>query len=479
MKSFPFGLNIRIAIAMLGALSLVSCSGGGGDSGTTTPASSSPAPAATQAAVSELVDTFASTLTAAQVVPQRSSAATAAGTVVIQPATRLMTATLTTTGIAGTAADIQQAPAGLNGPIVFPLTETSRGSGVWTARAVLTEAQHNAFRAGDFYFNVRSTNFGEGEIRGQILSQQPGTTPATSTSTGTGTSANTGTTSVGAGLNPFVTSTGTFLTALRGSQEVPPNTSVALGSGTVLVNPANGQLIAGVTTSGIAGTSAHIHEAPQGVNGPIIFPLAESVAGSGVWTTSVVLTEAQLASLQAGNFYFNVHSAAFPNGEIRGQILPQTISLEFVTGAAGRPGATNGTGTGLTGTGTGITGTGTTGTGTTGTGMTGTGLTGTGTTGSGLTGTGVTGTGTGLTGTGTGITGTGTGLTGIGTGITGTGTGITGTGTGLTGTGTGLTGTGTGITGTGLTGTTATGATGAGLPGTGTTGIDTSVGLRF
>ena len=461
MKSFPFGLNIRVAIAMLGALSLVSCSGGGGESGTTTPASSSPTPATTQAAVSELVDAFASTLTAAQVVPQRSSAATAAGTVVIQPATRLMTATLTTTGIAGTAADIQQAPAGLNGPIVFPLTETSRGSGIWTARAVLTEAQHNAFRAGDFYFNVRSTNFGEGEIRGQILSQQPGTTPATSTTTGTSTNTgtNTGTTSVGAGLNPFVTSTGTFLTALRGSQEVPPNTSVALGSGTVLVNPANGQLIAGVTTSGIAGTSAHIHEAPQGVNGPIIFPLAESVAGSGVWTTGAVLTEAQLASLRAGNFYFNVHSAAFPNGEIRGQILPQTISLEFVTGAAGRPGATNGTGTGLTGTGL-------TGTGLTGTGMTGTGLTGTGTTGTGMTGTGLTGTGT----TGSGLTGTGL-----------TGTGVTGTGTGLTGTGTGITGTGTGLTGTGLTGTgtTGTGATGAGLPGTGTTGIDTSVGLRF
>ena len=514
MKTFPLGLKTRAWLAVLGMLALASCSGGGGDSGTTTP-SNNLTPATTQAAVSELTDAFAATLTAAQVVPQRASSATASGTVVIQPATRIMTATLTTTGVAGTAADIHQAPAGLNGPVIFPLTETSRGSGVWTTRATLTEAQYNAFRAGDFYFNVRSSTFGEGEIRGQILSQQPGTTPATSGNTGTGTSTtaspSTGTTSVGAGLNPFVTSTATFLAALRGSQEVPPAASAGLGSGSVLINPANRQLFAAVTTSGIAGTSANIHEAAAGAAGPIVIPLTESGTGSGVWTAGAILTEAQLSSLQAGNFYFSVRSTAFPNGEIRGQILPQTLSLEFITGAAGRTGGANSTGTtgtGTTGTGatgTGLTGTGTTGpgptgaglpgTGTTGTGFPGSGLPGTGTTGTGLTGTGLPGTGTTGTGlTGTGLTGmgttgsglTGSGLTGIGTtgsGLTGTGlTGIGTTGSGLTGTGlTGIGTTGSGLTGSGLTGigTTGSGLTGTGLTGIGTTGTDTSVGLRF
>ena len=360
MKPIPIGLNLRMWLAVLVVLVLASCSGGGGDPGATL--STNLTPASTQATFSELTDAFAATLTGAQEVPQRPSSATGSGTVVIQSSTRLMTATLTTIGIAGTDAHIHQAAAGVNGPIIFPLTETVRGSGIWTARAVLTEAQYNAFRIGDFYFNVHSINFANGEIRGQILSQQPGTTPTGATNTSTSTSSSTGTTNVGIGLNPFVTSTATFLAALRGSHEMPPTASIALGSGTVLINPVNRQLTAAVTTSGIAGTAAHIHEAAPGTNGPIIIPLIESGTGSGTWTASATLTEAQFNTLQAGNLYFNVHSAAFPNGEIRGQILPQTISLEFITGAAG-------TSTGST-TGTGITGTGLTATGTTGTGTT-------------------------------------------------------------------------------------------------------------
>jgi hypothetical protein len=57
------------------------------------------------------------------------------------------------------------------------------------------------------------------------------------------------------------------------------------------------------------------------VAGPIIIPLAQTAPGSGTWTASGTLTDAQLALLNAGNYYFNVHSAAFPNGEIRGQIV--------------------------------------------------------------------------------------------------------------------------------------------------------------
>lgn len=394
MKPISIGLNLRMWFAALCGLVLVSCGGGGGDSGATSPGNSL-TPASTRAAISELGNAFAATLTGAQEVPQRSSSATGSGTVVILTSTRLMTATLTTSGIDGTSAHIQQAQAGTNGPIVFPLTETVRGSGIWTTRATLTEAQYNAFRAGDFYFNVNSSNFANGEIRGQILSQQPGTTPASVPLTSTNQATGTGTASLGTRLNPFVTSTTTFLAALRGSHEVPPLASNALGSGSLLLNPVNRQMTAAVTTSGIVGTSAHIHEAAPGTSGPIIIPLTELPTGSGIWTANALLTEAQFNALQAGNLYFNVHSTAFPNGEIRGQILPQTISLEFVTGAADR------TGTGTTDTSITAPPGGMTGTGNTSPGLTGTGTTGTGTTGSGLTGTGLT--GTGLTGTGTGM----------------------------------------------------------------------------
>ena len=392
-------------LPVLGALFLAACSGGGGDSGASTPGNNLSQPA-TQASISELANTFAATLTGAQEVPQRPSGATGSGTVVIDPATRQMAATLTTTAIAGTEANIHQGAPGLNGPVIFPLTETTRGSGVWTTRSTLSEAQFNAFRAGDFYFNVRSLNFADGEIRGQILSQQPGTvTTGVNNNVNVITRPGTGQTSTGTGLNPFVASTATFLAALRGSQEAPPTASIAQGSATMLVNPANRLFTSAITTTGISGEAAHIHEGPPGVNGPSIIPLSESVTGSGIWTVTAVLTEAQFNSLQAGNLYFDVPSRAFPAGEIRGQILPQTISLETITGATGGANAT-----------------GTTGTGTTGIGTTGIGTTGIGTTGIGTSGTGTTGTGT--TTTGTGITGTGT----IGTGMTGTGT----TGTGST-----------------------------------------------
>ena len=112
-----------------------------------------------------------------------------------------------------------------------------------------------------------------------------------------------------------------FSSALYGSSEVPSNMSAASGSGSATVAIASKALMATVTTTGIVGTAAHIHEGAVGVSGPIIFPLAEMPSGSGKWSTSVTLTDAQLATLKAGGYYFNVHSAAYPAGEIRGQIL--------------------------------------------------------------------------------------------------------------------------------------------------------------
>ena len=114
-----------------------------------------------------------------------------------------------------------------------------------------------------------------------------------------------------------------YTATLNASSEVPPNPSAASATGTVTVDTKTKSMTASITTSGIAGTMAHIHEGPIGVSGPIIFPLLElSYAGSGTWSTTVTLTDAQLATLRAGNYYFNVHSAVYPNGEIRGQIRP-------------------------------------------------------------------------------------------------------------------------------------------------------------
>jgi hypothetical protein len=108
---------------------------------------------------------------------------------------------------------------------------------------------------------------------------------------------------------------------LTGAQEVPAVTTSASGSGTITIN--DDMTVQGsVTTNGVAGTAAHIHEAAAGKNGPVIIPLTKS--GENLWSTpaGAKLTQAQYKAFKAGNLYVNVHSAAHKGGEIRGQLKP-------------------------------------------------------------------------------------------------------------------------------------------------------------
>jgi hypothetical protein len=130
---------------------------------------------------------------------------------------------------------------------------------------------------------------------------------------------------------------------LSGAQETPPNGSTATGSGNMTVDTSNGNFTASVTTSGIVGTAAHIHAAAAGIAGPIVFPMVQTAPGGNTWTTSGQLTSAQVATLNASGYYINVHSAAFPNGEIRGQIVPtQAIVLQPAANSGGGGGGGGG-----------------------------------------------------------------------------------------------------------------------------------------
>lgn len=111
-----------------------------------------------------------------------------------------------------------------------------------------------------------------------------------------------------------------YVATLNAATEVPPNPTAGTGTGTLAVDPTNRMMTATVTTTNVPGVAAHIHEAAVGVNGPILIHLTESAAGSGVWSATAQLTGAQLTALRAGNLYFNVHTAVYPDGQIRGQI---------------------------------------------------------------------------------------------------------------------------------------------------------------
>ena len=107
---------------------------------------------------------------------------------------------------------------------------------------------------------------------------------------------------------------------LAGDQEVPPVKSAGAGTGTIIVG-ADRSVSGSVTTTGMAGTAAHIHEAATGTNGPVIIPLTKNGDAYAV-PADAKLTDAQFASFRAGNLYVNVHTAANPDGEIRGQLKP-------------------------------------------------------------------------------------------------------------------------------------------------------------
>ena len=107
---------------------------------------------------------------------------------------------------------------------------------------------------------------------------------------------------------------------LTGAEEVPPAKTDGKGTGSFRVAE-DGTVSGSVTTEGVKGTMAHIHQAGKGQNGPVIIPLTKS-GDTYTVPDGRKLTAAQLDALKAGNLYVNVHSDRYKGGEIRAQLQP-------------------------------------------------------------------------------------------------------------------------------------------------------------
>jgi len=105
---------------------------------------------------------------------------------------------------------------------------------------------------------------------------------------------------------------------LSGANEVPPVTTKATGEGMITVAD-DGAVTGSVKTEGIQGTAAHIHVGAAGKNGPVAVPFTKD-GDSFKAPAGAKLSADQMKAYKAGDLYFNVHSAAHPDGEIRGQL---------------------------------------------------------------------------------------------------------------------------------------------------------------
>lgn len=108
----------------------------------------------------------------------------------------------------------------------------------------------------------------------------------------------------------------------NGAQQVPANNSMATGAftGTYTDNGTTKQLAYSVTYQGLTPTLAHIHIGAPGAKGAVAIPFASLASPI---TGTVTLTDDQADKLLSNSMYVNIHTSAYQDGEIRGDIKKQ------------------------------------------------------------------------------------------------------------------------------------------------------------
>ncbi len=147
-----------------------------------------------------------------------------------------------------------------------------------------------------------------------------------------------------------------FKATLISYEEVPALSNTGTGTFKMLIDFTDTSFDYELSFSGVSGTGAtqsHIHIAQKGVNGGIMVFFCSNLANgppgtkpcpangtvTGRITAADVIGGAAsqgiaagefaevLAAIRAGTVYANVHSALFPGGEIRGQVVPDVKPL--------------------------------------------------------------------------------------------------------------------------------------------------------
>eukprot|EP01100_Stratorugosa_tubuloviscum_P001189 TRINITY_DN1265_c2_g2_i2.p1 TRINITY_DN1265_c2_g2~~TRINITY_DN1265_c2_g2_i2.p1 ORF type:complete len:325 (-),score=163.31 TRINITY_DN1265_c2_g2_i2:173-1147(-) len=183
---------------------------------------------------------------------------------------------------------------GRNAPAIIHLTEVEtydgpplnfvvNADGSASGKFEMTAQEAVWFEGGELYISINTTSHTNGEIRGQIL--PPGDS---------------------------------FTIALSGKNEVPPNNSTAAGEASFDFIESTKQLRYQITHSIAAPTGAHIHgPASESENADVLIPFRSATSPM---SDIIQLTDEHIQMLRDGKLYVNIHSQAFPDGEIRAQI---------------------------------------------------------------------------------------------------------------------------------------------------------------
>ncbi|MCJ2062487.1 CHRD domain-containing protein [Methylobacterium sp. J-088] len=113
----------------------------------------------------------------------------------------------------------------------------------------------------------------------------------------------------------------TYRATLDAAGEVPSTQSKGTGELTATFDPVTKRLSWNGSYSNLTGpvTAAHFHgPAKPGENAGVLVP---ATVTASPFTGEATLDDAKAADLEAGRVYFNIHTAANPKGEIRGQVL--------------------------------------------------------------------------------------------------------------------------------------------------------------
>ncbi len=214
-----------------------------------------------------------------------SSAASGSFVGVIDRATRVLSYTVTYSGLTPVAGHLHRLNAANGtGPVEIPFSGLA--SPIIGTATLATSTRVDSLINGFYYANLHTATYPGGEIRGNVRVNGP-----------------------------------IQLTAsMSGAAEKPtPNASTATGAFKGVIDPSTRVLSYTVTYSGLTPTMGHLHRinAANGA-GPVEIPFA-SLASPIIGTTTLT-TAGRVDSLFNGYYYANLHTTLFPGGEIRGDI---------------------------------------------------------------------------------------------------------------------------------------------------------------